>query len=65
MEQTKEEIKTGDLIKMIYKGYSMGLILLHKASKDGILTRTKKGYYLLDDKAKTWIKEMRGENENH
>lgn len=61
MGQTQEEIKTGDLIKMIYKGYSHGIVLLHTAAKEGTLTRTKKGYYALDEKAKEWIAKMRGE----
>ncbi len=61
MQTATEEIKTSDLIKMIYKGYSNGIVLIHKASQDGILTRTKKGYYALDKKAKEWIAKMRGD----
>jgi len=61
METKYEEIKTKDLIKEIYKGYNHGSILINEAIKDGLITRSKRGYYLKDEKTQAWIKKHRGE----
>lgn len=53
-----KEIKSTELVKMIFKGHSTGLALCSKAHKEGVLTRTRKGYYLYDDKAKEWIRSI-------